>query len=150
MMADPVYLGVNELGLPVWEIEEGGMRPMVDKDGKIECKSEGGRFKPRRVHLGWRNEGGTEWVLLACPACDEAHCMMRVKLMGRMMAGAPSLTEIDKPHPDPHHEIEVAPCIVPGMEEEMTGGKLHYTDPKKKVRAGLEAAVAHGKKHGNG
>ena len=138
-MPEPLYLGVNELSIPVYQIEEGEMRPMVDKDGKIVCGHCTSRAVPLRISLALERIEGVEWVLLCCPHCHshQAHCMMKVKLMGKMMAGAPSLTEID--HPDPEHEQPVEPMKI-------TGASTHYADPKEKVKAGIDAAVAHGKK----
>ena len=164
-MSEPLYLGVNELGIPVYEIEQGSMRPMVDKDGKIVCKHCSSRAVPLRISLAPGSIKEVEWALLCCPHCHahHVHCLMKVKIMGRMMAGAPSLTEIDKEEtthfvPDGRGgEIEMLNDPRPESDRpfypdesmrrsEMTGGKTHYDDPKEKARKGIEAAVAHGKK----
>ena len=83
--------------------------------------------------------------------------MMKVRLMGRMMADEGNM---DPATPDEIMEAMTGEAVEKVLEEvlgkpgesmprSMTGGKLHYTDPKEKVKAGVEAAVAHGKKHGN-
>jgi hypothetical protein len=111
-MADPVYLGVNELGIPVYEIEEGGMRPMVDRDGEVLCSHCGQSATPMRISLAPGKIKDVEWVLLCCPRCyaRAPHCLMRVKLM-RKRSTIP-IADLTAFHPDPLHEIEVAPCSI--------------------------------------
>lgn len=88
MPSQPEYLGGNDLGLPVWEIEEGGQRPMVDAAGMIKCRKCGEIKLPLRLHIGFAEQGTVEWGALACrlPGCGNVHCIMRVQLMGRMKA----------------------------------------------------------------
>jgi len=82
------YLGVNDAGLAVWQIEEGNQRPMVDKWGRITCERPNCQenHEPTRIHLGMASGEAVEWALLACPACWSAHCVMRVRRLGRWNA----------------------------------------------------------------
>ena len=72
-----------------------------------------------------------------------------------MIEGCENVATIRHPTRQWHEgELEPMLCetcarVLTFHKEKMTGGKLHYDDPKAKVRKGIEAAVAHGKKHGN-
>lgn len=81
-MTDPIYLGENELGIPVYEIKEGEMRPLVDKEGKIKCAWCTRTLKPKRYILKLDEVKGIDWAVLFCPKCTMAHCIMKVELVG--------------------------------------------------------------------
>ena len=81
-MPNPIYLGENELGLPVYEIKEGGERPLGGKDGKIKCAWCDKTHTPMRYILKLDEKAGIDWAGLFCPKCTMAHCIMKVKLAG--------------------------------------------------------------------
>ena len=94
-MPDPIYLGENELGLPVYEIQEGGERPLVGEDGMIRCAWCDRILTPKRFILKLDEIKGIDWAVLFCPKCTMAHCIMKVKLMGggwNAAAGIPRVT----------------------------------------------------------
>ena len=108
-MLNPLYLGENELGLPVYEIKEGGERPLGGKDGKIKCAWCDRTLMPKRFILKLDEVAGIDWAVLFCPKCTMAHCIMKVKLLGgKSWVGKQTMPRVTEPfHPDPHHEIEV-------------------------------------------
>ena len=83
-MADPRYLGQNDVGLNVWEIEEGGMRPLIvdNGSGEIVCQHCQDSRVPERITLSMEMVERIEWAILSCPECKWTHCIMRVKLLG--------------------------------------------------------------------
>lgn len=75
-------IGMNDVGIEVWEIEEGGLRPLVldDGSGRINCRICGATETPGRIRLNLWLSTGIEWAVMYCPKCEQAHYMMRVQL----------------------------------------------------------------------
>ena len=118
-MSDPIYLGENELGIPVYGIKEGEMRPLVDKDGKIRCAWCDKTRVPMRYILKLDEVKGIDWAVLFCPKCTMAHCIMKVRLETRNVNNIPGM-KADMPkivHPDPHHEVDATPFIIEGTPD---------------------------------
>jgi hypothetical protein len=105
-MADPVYLGVNELGIQVWRTKEGEMRPNLDERGNNLCPHcDHYHPNPHRFVLSMDTAEGREWVVVACDNCKRVSYIMEVVLCRFHVADVPKLTTF---HPDPHHEVEVS------------------------------------------
>jgi hypothetical protein len=95
MMAE--LIGTNNVGLEVWEIEEGGQRPMIlgDGSGRIPCRVCGEVQTPGRVRLNLFVLAGVEWGVLFCPKCEQAHCILRVQLSQRTMIDEAGIQPVD-------------------------------------------------------
>lgn len=102
------YHGTNDVGVPVYEIVEGGQRPMVDADGRIRCRKCDGTMRPLRMHFGFDEAGKVEYGALACRSleCGQIHCILVVRLYGTTRTEVASvlanykMTSTGEPEPD--------------------------------------------------